>query len=159
MLLSWHSLLKTILKLLKLFSWSLLTDLGRIYPNVFDLHGLRNELNIFYRATTFHENPLHKLIKFLKEENLDNSFKEVFRLVKLISTIPATTASAERSFSALKRIHTYKRSTQREERMSSLVLLSIERELLSSLREKEDFYNTVIHKFALKTRRLDFIYK
>lgn len=141
------------------FPESLLIDVEHTYPGLFDLNGLRNELHVFYRTTTFHEKVPHTLLKFLRDEKLDLAFKEVFRLAKLISTIPATTSSVERSFSALKRIHTYKRSTQTEERMTSLALLSIEREILASLRDSEDFYNIVINKFASKTRRLDFIYK
>lgn len=141
------------------FPVSLRADLGRIYPNIFDLCGLKNELNVFYRTSTFREKSPYEIIKFLKEENLDQPFKEIFRLARLIATIPATTASVERTFSALKRIHTYKRSTQSEDRLSNLSLLSIEKELLEKLREKENFYNLVIEKFATKSRRLDYNYK
>jgi hypothetical protein len=80
-------------------------------------------------------------------------------LAKLVSSIPATTASVERNISALKRIHTYKRSTQSEDRMNDLSLLSIEKEILATLREKDDFYSKVIEKFTAKTRRLDLNYK
>ncbi len=80
-------------------------------------------------------------------------------MAKLVSSIPATTASVERNISALKRIHTYKRSTQSEDRMNDLSLLSIEKEILATLREKDDFYSKVIEKFTAKTRRLDLNYK
>ena len=141
------------------FPEQLLTNLGELYPQTFDMTGLKNELIVFYRTSTFNDKCPQKLIKFLKEENLHCSFKEIFKLSKLISTIPATIAPVERSFSALKRIHTYKRSTQTEDRLSNLALLSIEKELLMSLKEKEDFYIKITNKFASKTRRLEFIYK
>jgi hypothetical protein len=106
------------------------------------LIGLKNELNIFYRTVAFRGKSSYEQVKFLKEEKkkkrkekLDQPFKEVFRLAKLVSSIPATTASVERSISALKRIHTYKRSTQSEDRMNDLSLLSIEKEILTTLRE------------------------
>lgn len=46
------------------------------------------------------------------------------------STILAATATVERSFSNLKRIKTYSRSTQGQEILSGLAVLSIEKELL-----------------------------
>lgn len=143
----------------KHFPEILLSEIQGLYPNIFDLQGLKNELSVIYRTVTFQNKSPQQLLQFLKEEHLENAFNEVFRLAELISTIPATTASVERSFSALKRIHTYKRSTQREERMSNLAMLSIEKELLETIRDGEDFYNSVIQKFVLKTRRMELLYK
>jgi len=51
---------------------------------------------------------------------LDLGLKEVYKLAKLIATIPSITASAERTFSALKRIKKYCRSTQGQDRLSSI---------------------------------------
>ena len=48
-------------------------------------------------------------------------------------TICVNTAHCERSFSALKRIKTYLRSTMKEQRLADLAILSIERELSSSI--------------------------
>ncbi|XP_046864060.1 uncharacterized protein LOC124457977 [Xenia sp. Carnegie-2017] len=44
--------------------------------------------------------------------------------------MPSTSSSAERSFSALKRIKTYLRSTQGQERLSAFTTISIEMEML-----------------------------
>ncbi|XP_039297829.1 uncharacterized protein LOC120354552 [Nilaparvata lugens] len=136
-----------------MFPDTLFVLLKQLYPKVFDFQGLKIELVVFYRTSVFQKKSPVDLLQFLKREGLDSSFKEVFRLANLTCTIPATTASVERSFSALKRIHTYKRSSQTEERLSNLALMSIEKGLLESLREKNDFYNVVIQKFAAKTRR------
>jgi hypothetical protein len=61
----------------------------------------------------------------LKSRQLNTALPEGFKLGLLIVTVPSTTASAERSFPALKRIKTYQRSTQNEERLSGLAILSI----------------------------------
>lgn len=84
-------------------------------------------------------------ISFLKKRNLHSAFKESFKLAQLIASIPATTLSVERSFSALKRIHNYKRSTQSENHLSNLALLSIEKELLHELHQKNNFHDSVFY--------------
>lgn len=94
-------------------------------------------------------------MRFLKTENLNNAFSEVFRLAKLISTIPATTVSVERSFSALKRIQTYKRSKQGEEGMSNLAILSIEKQVLETKKTFRPCHPEVFQK----TRGVEFMYK
>ena len=67
---------------------------------------------------------------------------EATKLLQLVLTIPATTASVERSFSALKRLKTYNRIRTDQGRFSSLELISIGLERLLKLKEdKEDFYN------------------
>ncbi|GFV07583.1 hypothetical protein TNCV_4940891 [Trichonephila clavipes] len=48
-------------------------------------------------------------------------------------TVPASTASAERSFSKLKLIKAYLRSTTSQERLSALSVLSIEAEIAASV--------------------------
>lgn len=60
-------------------------------------------------------------------------------------TLGVTSASAERSFSSLRRVKTYLRSTMTNDRLNHLALLSIEREISSSI----DMDN-VINKFAIK---------
>ena len=50
---------------------------------------------------------------------------EVSKLVRLLLVMPATNAGSERSFSALRRIKTYLRSTMSQQRMNNLMLLHI----------------------------------
>jgi hypothetical protein len=95
----------------------------------------------------------------LKSRQLDTALPEVFKLGLLSVTVPSTTASVERSFSALKRIKTYQRSTQDEERLSGLAILSIEKDVLHQLKSTATFYDNVITKFTKKERRMDFTFK
>jgi hypothetical protein len=67
-------------------------------------------------------------------------------------TIPVTVASAEKSFSKLKLIKSYLRSTMSQERLNGLAILSIEKKLLENLE-----YKNLISNFASqKARRLIF---
>uniref|UniRef100_A0A1X7VQN4 HAT C-terminal dimerisation domain-containing protein n=1 Tax=Amphimedon queenslandica TaxID=400682 RepID=A0A1X7VQN4_AMPQE len=53
-------------------------------------------------------------------------------------TIAVTSATAERSFSCLKRIENYLRSTMSQERLNNLTLLHIERDLSEKLWDELD---------------------
>ena len=50
---------------------------------------------------------------------------EVTKLAKLLIVLPATNATSERSFSALKRIKTYLRSTTSGNRLNHCMLLHV----------------------------------
>ena len=60
-------------------------------------------------------------------------FSEIVRLLRLYLTIPATTATAERSFSSLRRIKTYLRSTMTEQRLNNILLLHAHKEMMDAL--------------------------
>jgi hypothetical protein len=58
---------------------------------------------------------------------------EVTRLLRLYLVIPASSASAERSFSALRRIKTYLRGTMTSERLNSVMVLNVNQERTDAL--------------------------
>lgn len=61
---------------------------------------------------------------------------EVETLVKLVLVMPATNATSERTFSALRRIKTYLRSTMSQTRLNHLTLLHIHKDRTDSLKQK-----------------------
>lgn len=65
-----------------------------------------------------------ELVQFI--EPYKEVFFELYRLCKIAVAIPVSTASCERSFSTLKLVKTYLRSTMNDKRLSSLGVLSIE---------------------------------
>lgn len=91
------------------------------------------------------------LHKYLYNTQLCLTFPNVDKLYQIFLTIPTTTAANERSFSKLKIIKTYRRSTMSESRLSGLSILSIERELA----EKIDFEETIDIFASSGPRRLD----
>lgn len=137
-----------------------LQNLRDSYGDIFDYVRLKNELAVLYTFDQLKNLSPYQLVHVLKTENLDGTLKEVYKLGVMILTIPSTTASVERSFSALKRINSYQRSTQGQERLSGLSLMSIEKELLIQVMANSvKFYQNVIKNFVKKDRRMDFIFK
>lgn len=64
---------------------------------------------------------------------LKEAFPTLLKLIQTAMTICVSTAHCERSFSTLKRIKTYLRSTMSEQRLTDLAVLSTERELSGRL--------------------------
>ena len=58
---------------------------------------------------------------------------QVVKLVRLLLVMPDTNAISERSFSAMYHIKTYLRSTMVQERLNSVMVLHIHKELTDSL--------------------------
>ena len=52
-------------------------------------------------------------------------FPQVFKAIKLYLSVPACTTTAERSFSCLKLIKTWLRSTMKSERLSNLAIIKM----------------------------------
>ena len=72
-------------------------------------------------------------------------------LLRIFATIPVTTATAERSFSALRLLKTYLRATMHEERLNGLVVMAIHKDIKLN-------YDDVIEQYALEhNRRLPLI--
>ena len=76
---------------------------------------------------------------------IDGEVHESLQMYKIICTIPATSVEAERSFSKLRIIKSYRRAIKGQDRLSGLAVLSIERKLAECI----DF-DEVIHIFAEK---------
>lgn len=53
----------------------------------------------------------------------------VYKVIQILVTLPVTTCTAERSFSTLRRLKTYLRSTMSQNRSNGLALLNIHREI------------------------------
>ena len=90
----------------------------------------------------------YALFEHLIENNRFTTFPNVFIALRIYLTMPITVASGERSFSKLKLIKTYLRSTVSQERLNSLSMLSIESEIAKAI----DFEN-ILNDFANKKAR------
>jgi hAT family C-terminal dimerisation region len=77
-------------------------------------------------------------------------YPNIYNLLKIFATLPVTTCVSERSFSSLRLLKTYLRSTMTQTRLNGLALLYIHRDINVSMTE-------VIQELCKKKRKLDFI--
>lgn len=91
-------------------------------------------------------------LKFIVEWDFTESLPNLTVALKLFITICASVASCERSFSKLKLIKNYLRSTMTETRLNNLGILTIEHEATQNIN-----FEDVISEFAsVKARRKKF---
>ena len=76
--------------------------------------------------------------------DLSESMGQLHALACLAVTIPVSTASVERLFSALKRIKMYARNTTGHTRLSALASMSIKKDLLMELKHTDNLYSRAI---------------
>ena len=65
--------------------------------------------------------------------HLVDAYPKLCQVYAIAVAIPISSATAERSFSALKRVKTRIRSSMLQERLEALLLMAVEREILLSL--------------------------
>ena len=80
----------------------------------------------FHRVRGFGYMTVSEMLVRMHENDLFDMFPEFSTVVHILTVIPATSCSAERSFSALRRLKTYLRSTMGQQRVSNIALINIE---------------------------------
>ena len=105
------------------------------------------DLRWFRKSSTFH-NCHHRQLPWSHEKCLQEVYPNLWVALRIALTLPVTVASAERSFSKLKLIKTYLRSTMGQERLSGLAVISINGEVAQKLS-----YDDLISDFAAKKCR------
>ena len=70
-------------------------------------------------------------------------FPNIFTLIKVGCTLPVTPAECERSFSAMRRLRTWLRSTMKSDCLSSLVMMNIHRNVKVDYKEAAKLFFTL----------------
>ena len=83
----------------------------------------------FYVTPDMPSRPLDTL-KYLAKFSLFDVFPNLWIALRIVVTLPVSVASGERSFSRLKLIKNYLRSTMTQNRLNELGLLSIENDVV-----------------------------
>lgn len=100
------------------------------------------------------------LLSLMVKYNLNEALPSIYKMMSLAVSIPLTSVSCERTFSALKRVKSYIRSAMSQQRVKSLLLLATEKTIINSLRSQSNFYDDIIDIFAdMKDRRIKLKYK
>lgn len=125
-------------------------------------HIERKRIQVFMAVPTLKEEAKHwkngekgplDLLKFIQQYRLENSVPNIVILLRIFLTISISVASCERSFSKLKLIKNYLRSTMSQLRLQNLAILSIEQEITNNIN-----FESIIHDFSsMKARRVDII--
>lgn len=91
-------------------------------------------------------------LSYITRNDYMDTFPNVFVSLRMLLTLPVSVASGERSFSKLKLIKTYLRSTISQERLSGLATMAIENDLLNQM-DTDD----ILNEFAkMKARKISF---
>lgn len=97
---------------------------GNVEDMGHEIHQLKRLLQRTEQNTNRQLTSMLDLARFLEPYKL--AFAELYRLVSIALVLPVTSAACERSFSALKVIKNYLRSSMCDSRLSNLAVLSVE---------------------------------
>ena len=126
------------------------------YPNDVSKDDLEEELRHFLKffqvlGASSKRNRVLNLINHIYEKKLECLYPQICICLRIFLLIPVSVASGERSFSKLALIKNRLRSTMSQERLNSLMLLSIEHELAGTL-DYEGLIDTFAQEKARKRR-------
>ena len=128
---------------------TLILDSMTFLPNniEIDTFALLSELEVLYDECE-NKNSMSDLATISHELKMALPLANL--LCRLSCTAPVTVAGNERSFSKLKIVKNYLRTTQTDERLNNLMLLSFEKDMVDQIS-----LNEMAHKWAnLKKRRI-----
>lgn len=133
-------------------------DLALKYYHDLNATDLVSEIETFkFQATSLLQDiekvtPL-QLLNFIHEYSLQGVYPNIEIALRLFLTLPVTVASCERSFSKLKIVKNYLRSSMGQERLSGLSIISIEYGIATKIN-----YDDAVNDFALaKARKVHFM--
>ncbi|CAN1314716.1 Zinc finger MYM-type protein 1 [Linum perenne] len=127
------------------------------YPTDFQYHemiALEGELKFYdthvVGSDEFHVSSLAKLLEKLVETRMERHYTMICRLIRLVLTLPVSTATTERAFSAMKYVKTDLRNKMADEFLADSLTIFIEREFAVNIDP-----DSIIEEFArLKDRRV-----
>ena len=79
-------------------------------------------------------------------------YPAIHEAIVILLTLPVTTCTIERSFSTMRCVKTWLRTTMADDRLSRLCMLSVHREKINA--NKAEFMKKVVDEFGRDNRRL-----
>jgi hAT family C-terminal dimerisation region len=111
------------------------------FPDI-NAYALRSDsqlMNRYIHSGDISSSPRESVLKFLnfiseRDVGFRSLFPELLKLMRMLAVIPALSATAERSFSALKPVKTWLTSTMSPARLNSVLLFNVRKELSSDIK-------------------------
>ena len=111
-----------------------------LYKGNFNAYGLEGQLELLQqvlavRKVSVGNMDVKDIIDFFQKHESPEKllFPEVIKVVKILLVMPATNVISERSFSALKRVKTYLRSTTSDTRLNNIMTLHVHKDRVDML--------------------------
>lgn len=142
------------------FPEGLLQQIPTLY-SFFDVTALRSELMVVYaNPLMFKQSESESsdgMLSFMYKNGLDTCTPQLYKLLCLALTIPFGVVPLEQRPSTPERVQAYCRE---HTRLSKFAVLTIEKDLISSLVQTDRFYDDVTERFAqMKNRNIPLLYK
>jgi hypothetical protein len=139
-------------------SQDLFFDLS-IYRDDIDFNATVNEYKVwreFKNKEALSITNMSNVKKIFVEKSLKSVFPNLFTLLSIYLTMPVTSVECERSFSVLKRLKSWLRTTMGQVRLSSLSIIQIHSEAASKL-DLNKIVDIFASEGATEGRKCDFI--
>jgi len=115
-----------------------------------EMYYLRSQLEHYHIDVIHHESfqnmsTISELCRGLAETNKLQHYHLIDRLIRLVLTLPVSTATTERAFSAMKHVKIVLRNKMKEEFLTDSMMIYIERELVEGIDSDsiiDEFYST-----------------
>ena len=110
---------------------------AKYFTQFYQLENITAEIDLWYSLWKKEKNKSEEKLKDIEIIDLLNETDVFYPIITqallILITIPCTTATVERSFSTLRRVKTWLRSTMGEERLTGLCLMSVHRDLVKKI--------------------------
>ena len=150
----YSNLEQLLLKAVRHDNYEELISVSNLYEHDLHIEDLKIQLTTLSVQLSDSHPSLSDILKYIQtlDKPAHKIYSEIITLIKLLLIVPASNATSERSFSALRRIKTYLRTTMTQERLNNLMLLHIHQERLDKLdllNIAEEFVRGSKHRLSL----------
>ena len=133
---------------------SVLNEIISFYGNDIHAERLRLHINMLHdiiQQRQLHIGCLQDIVKLIKtDQAISETLTELHKFVLLLLTVPISTCTPERSFSALRYLKTYLRTTMSQERLNHCAIMHIHRDIVTEAVDIESIANDFISRSSLR---------
>ena len=123
-----------------------LKSVREMYESDIEMYALETELITLSRSgVAVHVRSVKEFLGLYKSNMNKVLYPQLGKILKLILVLPATNAVSERSFSAMRRVKTFLRSSMSQQRLNNTMMLHVHRERLDQLDEQSVISEFVSH--------------